>query len=222
VVCVVSLEDLRITPATVPHAQCREIRTEGMGGSAAADAMRRLDWIVVPASAAIVATVVIAVVIFVACVKSSQKSREAKILDEKPIHTLSMNGVGTMRAGGHGPAGPPLAGLAALGLGPPPPGAPPKDWDQLSAYSQRTDRSGLNRARMYHMERSGSINGGLMVPEDARSHLSAMSRRSGRSNASAWKKRNGSTVGLSRSIGDLTGKGYGLGLSRQGKLNQIQ
>jgi hypothetical protein len=157
VVCVVSLEDLRITPGTVPHSQCREIRTEGVGGSAAAEAMRRLDWIVVPTSAAIVATVVIAVVIFVACVKSSQKSREAKILEEKPIHTLSMNGVGTVRgAMGQGPAaGPPLAGLATLGLSPQ--GPVGKEWDQLSGYSQRTDRSGINRARMYHMDRTGKI-----------------------------------------------------------------
>ena len=41
--------------------------------------------------------------------------------------------------------GPPLAGLASLGLGPP----PQKDWDQMSMYSQRTDRS-VPRARMYH------------------------------------------------------------------------
>jgi hypothetical protein len=60
-----------------------------------------------------------------------------------------------------------------------------------------------------------------MVPEDARSHMSAMSRRSGRSNASQWKRRNGSAVPLSRSIGDLTGKGYGLGLSRQGMLQTL-
>ena len=56
-----------------------------------------------------------------------------QILDEKPIHTLSMSGMGTL-------PGPPLAGLASLGLGPP----PQKDWDQMSMYSQRTDRS-VNR-----------------------------------------------------------------------------
>ena len=61
-----------------------------------------------------------------------------QILDEKPIHTLSMSGMGTL-------PGPPLAGLASLGLGPP----PQKDWDQMSMYSQRTDRS-VPRARMYH------------------------------------------------------------------------
>ncbi len=90
VVCVVSLEEVRITPGTVPHEQCREIRTEGVGRA------RRLDWVVVPASAAIVATVVIAVIVFIACIKSSHKSREAKILEEKPIHTLSMSGMGTL------------------------------------------------------------------------------------------------------------------------------
>ena len=58
-----------------------------------------------------------------------------------------MSGVGTL------PPGPPLAGLASLGLAPPP-GAH-KEWDQMSMYSQRTDRSGVNRARMYHMERAG-------------------------------------------------------------------
>ena len=47
--------------------------------------------------------------------------------------------------------GPPLAGLASLGLGP----TSQKDWDQMSMYSQRTDRSAVPRARMYHMERAG-------------------------------------------------------------------
>lgn len=147
-----SLEEVRINPGSVPHDQCREIRTEGVGRA------RKLDWVVVPASAAIVATVVIAVIVFIACIKSSHKSREAKILDEKPIHTLSMSGVGTMARGPSAAAaaaaaaatGPPLAGLAALGLGPP----TQKEWDQMSMYSQRTDRS-VPRARMYHMERAG-------------------------------------------------------------------
>ena len=54
-----------------------------------------------------------------------------------------MSGMGTIH-------GPPLAGLASLGLGPP----TQKDWDQMSMYSQRTERS-VPRARMYHMERAG-------------------------------------------------------------------
>lgn len=138
-VCVVSLEEINITPANIPYELCREIRTEGIGTS------KQLDYIIIPASAAIVATVIIAVIIFIACLKTSQKKRKGKILDEKPIHTLSMSGMGTL-------PGPPLAGLASLGLGPP----TQKDWDQMSMYSQRTDRSGANRARMYHhMDRAG-------------------------------------------------------------------
>ena len=74
VVCVVSLEELKITPGNVPYEQCREIRTEGAGKGT-----KKLDWIIIPASAAIVATVIIAVIIFIACIKSSHKSREAKV-----------------------------------------------------------------------------------------------------------------------------------------------
>ena len=60
----------------------------------------------------------------------------------------------------------------------------------------------------------GSVTGGGgYIPEDARSHLSALSNRTGSRDP-----------GKSRSIGDLTGKGYltgtgtgfGLALSRQG------
>ena len=47
--------------------------------------------------------------------------------------------------------GPPLAGLASLGLGP-----TQKEWDQLSMYSQRTDRSATGR-RLLQMERGGMI-----------------------------------------------------------------
>ena len=74
--------------------------------------------------------------------------------EEKPIHTLSMHGVGTMP--GHLPPPPPhlppLAGLASLGLGP-----TQKEWDQLSMYSQRTDRSNLPRGRLYQMDRGGIL-----------------------------------------------------------------
>ena len=72
-VCVISLEEINITPSSVPYDQCREIRTEGIG------AERRLDYILIPASAAIVATVIIAVIIFVACLKTSQKKRKGKV-----------------------------------------------------------------------------------------------------------------------------------------------
>lgn len=189
VVCVVSLEEVNITPGNIPYQYCREIRTEGIGAS------KQLDYIIIPASAAIVATVIIAVIIFIACLKTSQKKRKGKILDEKPIHTLSMSGMA------HTLPGPPLAGLASLGLGPP----TQKDWDQMSMYSQRSQNHSVNRARMYHhMDRAGSIGGGF-IPEDARSHISHLSSKS-----------------RVPSLADLTGKnqgpypglGAGLGFSR--------
>ena len=125
-VCVVSLEDVEITPGTVPFEQCREIRTEGVGGA------KRLDNIIIPASTAIVVCVIVAVIIFIACLKSSNRKSKKLLLEEKPIHTLSMSMNGLNMAG----VGPPLAGLASLGLGP-----SQKDWDQLSMYSQKTERS---------------------------------------------------------------------------------
>jgi len=167
VVCVVSLEEVEITPSNVPFEQCREIRTEGVGGS------KRLDNIIIPASTAIVVCVIVAVIIFIACLKTSNKKNN-KMLDEKPIHTLSMSMNGLNMAGmAPGHPGAPLAGLASLGLGP-----TQKDWDQMSMYSQKTDRS-VNRARMYHMDprQQGSSNTGY-IPDDARSHISQFSTRS--------------------------------------------
>eukprot|EP00096_Caligus_rogercresseyi_P014447 TRINITY_DN6966_c0_g1_i1.p1 TRINITY_DN6966_c0_g1~~TRINITY_DN6966_c0_g1_i1.p1 ORF type:complete len:900 (+),score=135.57 TRINITY_DN6966_c0_g1_i1:204-2903(+) len=171
IVCVISLEEVDISPKTVPFDQCRELRTEGVG------AHRKLDYIIIPASDAIVATVTIAVIIFIACIKTGQRKRSAKlILDQKPIHSMGM----------HNP-GPPLAELAALGLAP----TSPKDWDQLSMYSQRSSRSRL------YPDRGGSINAGY-IPDDARSHISQMS----------------TSRSKSRSINDLTGKHGSIGLSR--------
>ena len=60
--------------------------------------------------------------------------------------------MGTLGAGHLPPppmVGPPLAGLASLGLG-----HTQKEWDQLSMYSQRTDRS-APRGRLYQMDRGG-------------------------------------------------------------------
>ena len=37
------------------------------------------DYIIIPASAAIVATVIIAVIIFIACLKTTQKKRDKKV-----------------------------------------------------------------------------------------------------------------------------------------------
>ena len=139
-VCVVSLEEVEISPSSVPFEQCREIRTEGVGGSS-----KRLDNIIVPAATAIVVCVIVAVIIFIFCLKSSNK-KTGKGLDDKPIHTLSMSMNGLNMAGiPPGPPVAPLAGLASLGLG------PGKDWDTMSMYSQKTDRS-VNRGRMYHID----------------------------------------------------------------------
>ena len=67
----------------------------------------------------------------------------------------------------------------------------------------------------------GSISGaGGYIPEDARSHLSAMSRSSRRNTTAAAAAAAAVAASKARSIGDLTGKsygpGFGLGLSRQG------
>ena len=51
---------------------------------------KKLDWIIIPASAAIVATVIIAVIIFIACIKSSHKSREAKVSRIHNLYILTM------------------------------------------------------------------------------------------------------------------------------------
>ena len=75
VVCVVSLEELKITPGNVPYEQCREIRTDN-GRGASSD----LNYMIIPASAAIVATVIIAVIIFIACMKTSQKRRNTTVM----------------------------------------------------------------------------------------------------------------------------------------------
>ena len=67
VVCVVSLEEVNITPGNIPYQYCREIRTEGIGAS------KQLDYIIIPASAAIVATVIIAVIIH--CMPQNQPNK---------------------------------------------------------------------------------------------------------------------------------------------------
>ncbi|GLH13812.1 Toll-like receptor 6 [Gryllus bimaculatus] len=75
VVCVISLEDVNITPQTVPYAQCREVRTVAAPGS-------NMDKITIAASAAICGTVVIAVVVFVAA--SRRRSRKLHTLQQHP------------------------------------------------------------------------------------------------------------------------------------------
>lgn len=59
VVCVVSLEDITVTPDNVPYHQCREVRTVTAQAS-------NMDKITIAASAAICGTIIVAVIIFIA------------------------------------------------------------------------------------------------------------------------------------------------------------
>lgn len=59
IVCVISLEELVITPENVPYSQCREVRTVAMQTS-------NMDKITIVASASICGTIIIAVIIFIA------------------------------------------------------------------------------------------------------------------------------------------------------------
>lgn len=59
VVCVISLEELNVTPESVPYSQCREVRTLSSSAS-------NMDKITIAASAAICGTIIVAVIIFIA------------------------------------------------------------------------------------------------------------------------------------------------------------
>lgn len=59
IVCVVSLEDINVTPETVPYNQCREVRTVTSQTS-------NMDKITIAASAAICGTIIVAVIVFIA------------------------------------------------------------------------------------------------------------------------------------------------------------
>uniref|UniRef100_A0A8D8UUS9 Leucine-rich repeats and immunoglobulin-like domains protein 3 n=3 Tax=Cacopsylla melanoneura TaxID=428564 RepID=A0A8D8UUS9_9HEMI len=125
VVCVISLEDINVTPDTVPYPQCREVRTTN-------SPTNHMDKITIAASAAICGTVLIAVIIFIAA--SRRRSRK---LDTLQAHHNGKVGIPvccpTSSPG-------PLSSLATLNAY-----NTHKDWDQMSMYS--------NRSRMYHIER---------------------------------------------------------------------
>lgn len=59
IVCVVSLEEINVTPDTVPYTQCREVRTVASPAS-------NMDKITIAASAAICGTIIVAVIVFIA------------------------------------------------------------------------------------------------------------------------------------------------------------
>ncbi|XP_065162901.1 leucine-rich repeat and fibronectin type III domain-containing protein 1-like protein isoform X2 [Atheta coriaria] len=150
VVCVVSLEDINVTPETVPYAQCREVRTVSSAAS-------NMDKITIAASAAICGTIVIAVIIFIAA--SRRRSRKLHELHQQklgiktglPIGGLPVNCCAAASPGG------PLSSLATLNAY-----NSNKDWDQVSAYSTHSTQ----RPRMYSVEPSS------LMQDDLRSHFS--------------------------------------------------
>ncbi|XP_063984182.1 leucine-rich repeat and fibronectin type-III domain-containing protein 5 isoform X1 [Diachasmimorpha longicaudata] len=144
IVCVLSLEDSNVTPANVPYNQCREVRTEPSPTS-------NMDKITIAASAAICATIVMAVIIFV--VANRRRARQ--------LHTI--HSLDQAKSGG------PIAGLpvnCCSNVGPTPSPAGPlasmatlsaynaqKEWDQVSAYSNRS----IPRPRIFPIDRQGFI-----------------------------------------------------------------
>lgn len=100
VVCVVSLEDTNVTPNTVPHSQCREVRTVMSASS-------NMEKITIAACIAICGTVIIAAVIFI--VASRRQSRKLHDLHQQqklglkngmPIAGLPVNCCATASPGG--------------------------------------------------------------------------------------------------------------------------
>lgn len=141
VVCVISLEDVVVTPETVPYNQCREVRTVTTPSS-------NMDKITIAASAAICGTVVIAVIVFVAA--SRRRSRKLHTLQQHETKSgIPVGGLPVTCCTGMGPTpspGGPLSSLATLSAF-----TTHKDWDQVSMYSNRS----IPRPRVYHMERQG-------------------------------------------------------------------
>lgn len=117
VVCVVSLEEINVTPETVPYSQCREVRT-------VTSATSNMDKITIAASAAICGTIVVAVIVFIAA--SRRRSRK--------LHELHQQKYGTK-------TGIPIAGLpvnCCAGLGPTAsPGGPLSSLATLNAFNTK-------------------------------------------------------------------------------------
>ncbi|XP_069677664.1 uncharacterized protein haf isoform X2 [Periplaneta americana] len=139
VVCVISLEEVNVTPETVPYNQCREVRTVTSPSS-------NMDKITIAASAAICGTVVIAVIVFVAA--SRRRSRKLHTLQQHETKSgIPVGGLPVTCCTGMGPTpspGGPLSSLATLSAF-----TTHKDWDQVSMYSNRS----IPRPRVYHMDR---------------------------------------------------------------------
>ncbi|XP_060857640.1 leucine-rich repeat and fibronectin type III domain-containing protein 1-like protein [Metopolophium dirhodum] len=137
IVCVISLEEITITPDTVPYSQCREIRT-------AVTMTSNMDRITIAASAAICGTVLIAVVVFIAASKRRAKKLQTLHNSVASCHpNKSGIPVGTLPASCYaGPNAAQMSSLAALNAF-----NSHKDWDQGSVYSNRS----LNPSRMYRV-----------------------------------------------------------------------
>ncbi|XP_022127855.2 leucine-rich repeat and fibronectin type III domain-containing protein 1-like protein [Pieris rapae] len=129
VVCVISLEEVHVSPETVPYSQCREVRTV----SAAATNM---DKITIAASAAICGTIVVAVLIFAAA--SRRRSRTIHRLHTQPPEKMTNPCCGGL-TGTPSPNGP-LSSLTTIGAF-----GKQREWDQVSAYSARS----IPRARSF-------------------------------------------------------------------------
>lgn len=129
VVCVISLEDVHVSPESVPYSQCREVRTVSAAAS-------NMDKITIAASAAICGTIVVAVLVFAAA--SRRRSRTVHRLHTQLPEKLPNPCCGGL-TGTPSPSGP-LSSLATLGAF-----GKQREWDQVSAYSARS----IPRARTY-------------------------------------------------------------------------
>ncbi|XP_048483927.1 vasorin [Plutella xylostella] len=123
VVCVISLEEVHVSPESVPYAQCREVRTVSAAAS-------NMDKITIAASAAICGTIVVAVLVFAAA--SRRRARTVHRLQPAKLHPAC--------CGAEPSPGPPLSSLATMGAF-----GKQREWDQVSAYSARS----IPRARTY-------------------------------------------------------------------------
>lgn len=173
--CVVSLEDINVTPETVPYTQCREVRTVSTASS-------NMDKITIAASAAICGTIVVAVIVFVAA--SRRRSRKLHELHQQkmgikhgiPIAGLPVNCCTSLQTS----PGEPLSSLATLNAFNNNKVSDAihthtyikqvlimcvvfkQEWDQVSAYSTHSQRP-----RMYTVDPPPSL-----MQDDMRSHFS--------------------------------------------------
>lgn len=103
IVCVVTLEDINVTPESVPFSQCREIRTLSSQTS-------NIDKITIAASAAICGTIIVAVIIFITA--GRRRSRKMQSLNQLK-NPLPMGGLPINCCGPAGSPGP-LGSIATL------------------------------------------------------------------------------------------------------------